>query len=273
MSDLWPKNRAIYIETAVILLIAIYSLFLQYGSLDSTILLSFHAVIIILGSLVVWFANRFIFERIVQSKIESNKINRHLPLELLAVSVIVTSIIYVAIYMTLIYVENSSFVLTYFLQGFSGTIGLSLLIMMLYLGSQLWSAWWSDGEFLLNVKGDNKTNHESDDYISIKNAKGIVKFDLKEVQYFISESKIVFLVDTSGKKWITQYTLSELENILNDQFFRLNRKIIVSRQAITQVKKLPNHRLFATIGQHDNNHFETISRYKSTRFKLWFDNK
>ena len=94
--------------------------------------------------------------------------------------------------------------------------------------------------------------------------------DLNEVGYFISESKMVFLVDRSGKKWITQYNLSELEKIVDSKFFRLNRRIMVSRQIISHIKKLPNHRLFVTIGDSNEGHYETISRYKSTKFKQWF---
>jgi hypothetical protein len=50
----------------------------------------------------------------------------------------------------------------------------------------------------------------------------------------------------------------------------LNRRILVSRPVISQIKKLPNHRLLATIGESNESHNETISRYKSTRFKQWF---
>ena len=263
-TDVWPKNGAIYIETVVIIALAMFIQFLQNGSIEDTIFLR------ILGSLCVWFANKFVLERILQSRIDSNKITQYLPFELTVASVVVTSIIYIIFYSIFIYIGALSFVLTNFLQGFSVTVGLSLLIVIFYVGSQLWKSWWSDGEFLFQVKNNNRLENDSQDFITIKNSKGIVNHDLQDVLYFISESKIAFLVDTSGKKWMTQYNLSELESILDGRYFRLNRRILVSRPVISQVKKLPNHRLLVTIGQSNESHNETISRYKSTRFKQWF---
>ncbi len=269
-TDVEPKSGVIYIETVVVILMAMFTQVLQYGSIEYTVLLSYHSGLTILGSLCVWFVNRFTLGHILQSRIESNKITRHLPFELLVTSVIVTSIIYIIFYPIFSYLEESSFVLTNFLQGFLLTIGLSLLIAALYLGSQVWKSWWSDGEFLFRVNSNGQAESKSKDFITIKNSRRVVNLDLHEVRYFISESKIVFLVDTSGKKWITQYNLSELEKSLDDRFFRLNRRILVSRQIISHIKKLPNHRLLVTIGQSNEDHKEPISRYKSTRFKQWF---
>ncbi len=269
-TGIWLKSRTFFAETVVIIILAIFLLFLQHGSIKYTVLRSSHAFLTIIASLSVWFVNRITLEHILQSRIESNKITRHLPFELLAASVIVTSIIYAITYFIFSYLEKLSFDLSNFLQGFLLTIGLSLLIVMIYVGSQVWKSWWSDGEFLFRMKGMGQAESESKDFITIKNSRGFVNLNLHEVSYFISESKIVFLVDTSGKKWITQYNLSELEKSLDDRFFRLNRRILVSRQIISNIKKLPNHRLLVTIGQLDEGHKETISRYKSTRFKQWF---
>ena len=266
----WSKNKTLFLETLVIVLLVLYSLFLQHGQLNSSILVGSHALLTFIGSLLVWFANKFVFERIFQLKIESNKVSRSLPLQLLTASIVVTSIIYIIFYSIIIYVEEAEYSLTNFLQGFSGTIGLSLLIMMLYLGGQLWNAWWSDGHFLFemnNLKQVELRPHES---ITIKSSRGATTFNLNDVLYFISQSKIVFLIDSTGKKWITQYSLSELEKHLDNRFFRLNRKIMVSRPIISHIKKLPNHRLLVTIEHSDESHLETISRYKSTKFKEWF---
>ena len=263
-TDVWPKNGTIYIEIVVIIILAVLIQFLQTGSIEHTIFLR------ILGSLSVWFANKFVLGRILQSRIDSNKITQYLPFELTVASVIVTSIIYIIFYSIFIYTGELTFAPTNFLQGFSVTIGLSLLIVIFYAASQIWQSWWSDGEFLFRVKDNERPENDSQDFITIKNSRETVNHDLKEVLYFISESKIAFLVDTSGKKWMTQYNLSELENILDGRYFRLNRRILVSRPVVSQIKRLPNHRLLVTIGQSNENHIETISRYKSTRFKQWY---
>ena len=271
ITDLWPKNWAIYfIETAVIISMVIFTQLLQNGSIEDNMLLSHRSGITILGSLCLWFANRFTLEYILQSRIDSNRITQYLPLELTVASVTVSSIIYVIFYPIFIYFNILTFVLANFLKGLFVTCGLSLLIVIFYAGIQVWRSWWSDGEFLFRAKDNESPDNDSQDFITIKNSKGIVNHDLQDVLYFISESKIAFLVDTSGKKWMTQYTLTELENRLNGRFFRLNRSILVSRPAISQVKKLANHRLLVTICLSTTGHTETISRYKSTRFKQWF---
>ena len=266
----WSKNKTTCVQTLFILLVVLYSLFLQHGRLNSTILINSHSILTLIGSLCVWFANKFVFEQIFQSKIEANKISKGLPFELLTASVIVTSIIYIVFYSLIVYMKEAEFSLTKFLQGFSGTIGLSLLIMMFYLGGQLWASWWSDGKFLFEKRYKKEVDSRLKNSITIKYSKGQAKFDLKDVRYFMSKSKIVFLVDKSGKKWMTQYNLSELEKILDDAFFRLNRRIMVSRQVISHIKKLPNHRLMVTINNSEEGHTETISRYKSTKFKHWY---
>jgi hypothetical protein len=270
-TDVWPKTRAIYIiETVVIILMVMFIQVLQIGSIEYTVLLSARSVVTISGSLCAWFANRFILEYILQSRIDDNKVTQFLPFELAVASVTVTSIIYIIFYPVFIYLDILSFDLANFLQGLFISCGLSLLIVIFYAGSQIWQSWWSDGEFLFGVKEHVRTENNLNNFITIKNSRGTVNLDLAEVLYFISESRIVFLVDISGKRWITQYNLAELEQALDGRFFRLNRKILVSRPVISQIKKLPNHRLRVTIGPPGEDHHETISRYKSTRFKQWF---
>ena len=111
-TDVWPKNSAIYyIETVVIILMAMFSMSLQYGRLDSTLLLSAQLVVRIFGSLCIWFANKFALEYILQSRIDSNKVTQFLPFELTVASVTVTSIIYVIFYPIFIYLNEVSFVL------------------------------------------------------------------------------------------------------------------------------------------------------------------
>jgi hypothetical protein len=269
-TGMWPKGKAIYIETVTIIVLAIVSMALQYGRLDATILLSPQLGVRIFGSLCLWFANKFVLDYILQSKIDSNKVSQFLPFEMTVASVAVTSIIYLIFYPILLYLNQLSFEWTKFLQGLFITSGLSLLIVIFYAGIHIWKSWWSDGKFLFQMKDNRPFESERKDFITVKNSRETVNIALNDVCYFISEFKIVFLVDTSGKKWITQFNLSELEKSLEESFFRLNRRILVSRQIISYIKKLPNHRLLVTISTSNENRKETISRYKSTKFKQWY---
>ncbi|WP_445386436.1 LytTR family DNA-binding domain-containing protein [Robiginitalea sp. IMCC44478] len=268
-SRIWPKGRAIYIETVFIILLSIVSMALQYGRLDSHILFSLELWIRILGSLSIWFANKFTLDYMLQSRIESNTVSQFLPFEMTIASVAVTAIFYFVFYPILVYLQDWDFVWAKFLQGLFVTAGLSLLIVILYAGVHIWHSWWNDGEFLFRKKDGRQAEREWKDFITLENLKGSVQIDLKDVLYFISEFKIVFLVDASGTKRATQYNLAELEKGLDDRFFRLNRRILVARQSISHIKKLPNHRLLVTIGPQDSRLQEPVSRYRSTRFKQW----
>ena len=272
-TTMWPKGSRIYIETVVIILLAILSMSLERGRLDSTVLLSPQLVVRIAGSLCIWFANKFILDYILQSRIDSNKVSQFLPFEMTIASVAMTSIIYLVFYPILLHLNDLKFLWVKFFYGLFVTSGLSLLIVIFYAGMHIWRSWWRDGEFLFRIKKNRQAENEWKDFITIKNSRETVNIDLTKVHYFISEFKIVFLIDSSGKKWITQYNLSELEKSLDERFYRLNRRILVSRQIISHIKKLPNHRLLVTLGEANESHKETISRYKSTRFKKWFQSE
>ena len=271
-TGIWPKGRATYIETALVILLAIVSMSLQYGRIDSVLLLSPELWVRILGSLCIWFANKFTLDYMLQSRIDSNRVSQFLPFEMTLASVAVTSMVYFVFYPILVFLNDWEFVWAKFVQGLFNTASLSLLIVIFYAGIHIWQSWWNDGEFLFRKKDGRQAESEWKDFIAIKYPGGTVNVDLNEVRYFVSEFKIVFLVDASGNKRVTQYNLSELEKMLDDRFFRLNRRILVTRQVISHVKKLPNHRLLVTIGQSTGGHQEPISRYKSARFKQWLRN-
>ena len=245
---------------------------LQYGRIDSVLLLSPELWVRILGSLCIWFANKFTLDYMLQSRIDSNRVSQFLPFEMTLASVAVTSMVYFVFYPILVFLNDWEFVWAKFVQGLFNTASLSLLIVIFYAGIHIWQSWWNDGEFLFRKKDSRQAESEWKDFIAIKYPGGTVNVDLNEVRYFVSEFKIVFLEDASGNKRVTQYNLSELEKILDDRFFRLNRRILVTRQVISHVKKLPNHRLLVTIGQSTGGHQEPISRYKSARFKQWLRN-
>lgn len=269
-----PVNRnriaPIYVEALMVIIVALFIVTLQFGSIKFSNYLTFHAFFTVMASLSVWFINRWVSETILLSRLKANKITRQLPFVLLGASIVVTSIIYLLIFLVYSYVEKLDFIWSHFLQGYSMTIGLSLLVVTIYVGGQIWESWWSDEEFLFQSRDSKKEGTQDKQSIIIKDSRKTTSIELGEIRYFFSESKIVFLVDANEKKWITQYTLSELESKLGDRFFRLNRSIVVCREHISQIKKLPNHRLLVTIGDPKGNHHETISRYRSTRFKHWF---
>ncbi|MGI9545459.1 MAG: LytR/AlgR family response regulator transcription factor, partial [Cyclobacteriaceae bacterium] len=67
---------------------------------------------------------------------------------------------------------------------------------------------------------------------------------VKDVAYFYAEDKTVYLVSIEDQKYIIDYSLDQLETMLDPKiFFRLNRSYITRLEAIDSVAKYFNGRL------------------------------
>ncbi len=53
-----------------------------------------------------------------------------------------------------------------------------------------------------------------------------------DIAYFHLENKMVYLYQKSGKHFIIDFTLEELRPLLSDQFYRVNRQLIVNLDSI-----------------------------------------
>ena len=103
----------------------------------------------------------------------------------------------------------------------------------------------------------------------VKIGERIQTIALDEISTFYSEDKVSFLMTRQGKKFIIDYTLDEVENLLNPEFFfRLNRKYISSVNAIKGVFTYSNSRLKIQLENCDDNDI-LISREKMAAFKNW----
>ncbi len=96
--------------------------------------------------------------------------------------------------------------------------------------------------------------------------------NINEVAYFFADDKVVYLVTNEGRKYLIDYNLESLEEILDPQlFFRINRKLIVGIDAVQKVKTLLNSRLQVFLKPT----FEQdtyVSKERSPEFKVWLDN-
>ncbi|MDI9860754.1 LytR/AlgR family response regulator transcription factor [Flectobacillus roseus] len=94
---------------------------------------------------------------------------------------------------------------------------------------------------------------------------------LDEIAYFFADDKIVYLVCHDAKRYIIDYTLEQLEQLLQpDFFFRLNRKVITKIASIATVKAVYNGRLLVKLKPN----FESeiyVSKERCSEFKTWLD--
>lgn len=92
-----------------------------------------------------------------------------------------------------------------------------------------------------------------------------------EIAYFTSANEITQLVRTDGKRFVLDYTLSDLEACLNPRsFFRANRQYLVQAPAIQRVFPYFNGRLLLALLPKARTDV-IVSKSKASRFKRWFD--
>ena len=93
----------------------------------------------------------------------------------------------------------------------------------------------------------------------------------EQVTFFYSMEKATFLNTIENKEYDIDYTLEELEGLLNPElFFRINRKYIVSMGAIRDIINYTNSRLKLKLVNSTDNEI-IVSREKVTDFKNWLD--
>jgi two-component system LytT family response regulator len=92
-----------------------------------------------------------------------------------------------------------------------------------------------------------------------------------QIGFFFAEGRDVYLVTTQARKFIIDYTLETLEELLEPTtFFRINRSFILNINAIKDVIVYSNSRLKITLNQEFDKEI-IVSREKVGEFKEWFD--
>ncbi len=93
-----------------------------------------------------------------------------------------------------------------------------------------------------------------------------------EILYFFTEHRTTWLRTKSLKKHAIDYTLEQLSDLLDPaRFFRLNRKYIVSIDAIETATNYSNSRLKVQLTDSQKNEKILISRERVREFKEWLD--
>jgi len=106
----------------------------------------------------------------------------------------------------------------------------------------------------------------------LKVGEHIKVFTIEDVQCFYSMEKYTFLQNNSGRDYAIDYTLDQLEDLLDPaKFFRINRKFIVSFSAVSDIISYSNSRLKVKLNSNQSNDL-LVSREKVQDFKKWLEN-
>lgn len=96
-------------------------------------------------------------------------------------------------------------------------------------------------------------------------------FKTTEISYFKAEDGIISLVLPSGMSYPVEYSLDQLEEILNPMdFFRVNRGFMVSIGSVKEAHAYFNSRLLLKVDPPQDPPV-IVARERATRFKKWLD--
>src|SRR5690606_21746300 len=96
---------------------------------------------------------------------------------------------------------------------------------------------------------------------------------LEDVVLFYTENKLVYVVDRSGKKYLSDNNLTELEKSLDSRmFFRANRQYIININFIRGFKAYEKVKLWIDLSLPEISHDIIISQEMAPQFKDWMSN-
>ncbi|OWY23779.1 DNA-binding response regulator [Sphingobacteriales bacterium UPWRP_1] len=118
----------------------------------------------------------------------------------------------------------------------------------------------------------NITDKDYKQRVLIKTGTQMQTLPVADIAYCSIDEGLVCIVTTAGKTWTLDYTLDQLENLLNPKhFFRINRKIIININSLVKIHTYFNGRLILDLKPTPQ--FEVIvSRERVNGFKTWLDN-
>ena len=103
----------------------------------------------------------------------------------------------------------------------------------------------------------------------VKHAQKLVSVDVEEVAYFYSDGRLNFFKTADGKKYVVDYTMDELEEMLDPgTFFRISRSFYVSVNAVEKIEDYFGNRLMLQLTPAVDKE-ALVSREKVTDFKKW----
>ncbi|MBL7747307.1 MAG: response regulator transcription factor [Chitinophagaceae bacterium] len=103
----------------------------------------------------------------------------------------------------------------------------------------------------------------------VKQGQKLVSVEVEEIAYFYSDGRLNFFKTKDNKKFVVDYTMDELEEMLNpEKYFRISRSFYVSIDSILKMDDYFGNRLILGLKPEVDKE-AIISREKVTDFKKW----
>lgn len=120
------------------------------------------------------------------------------------------------------------------------------------------------GNFLQNFNQQKKTR------LLVKKGLENISLLFSDVVLFFTENKIVYVIDKTGRKYLVDKNLSDLEGELDNRtFFRVNRQYIINLHYIRSFKAYERVKLQIELTVTDLNYFIVVSQETAPLFRKW----
>lgn len=103
----------------------------------------------------------------------------------------------------------------------------------------------------------------------VKHAQKLVSVETVEIAYFYSDGRINFFKTFDNKRFVVDYLMDELEQMLDPrQFYRINRSFYVALKSIHKIEDYFGFRLILKLNPPIDKE-AIVSREKVSDFKIW----
>ena len=103
----------------------------------------------------------------------------------------------------------------------------------------------------------------------VKNGQKLLSVEIKDIAYFYSDGRLNFFKTHDNKKFIIDYTMDDLEELLDpEHYFRISRSFFVSIASIDKIDDYFGNRLILNLKPSVDKE-ALVSREKVADFKKW----
>ena len=107
------------------------------------------------------------------------------------------------------------------------------------------------------------------DRFLVKQGQRLFSVPVSDIAYFYAKAKVSVIKSITGKEYMLDYTLDQLEPMLSPKsFYRLNRQVLASHNAVTQIHTWFNGKLKVTLAPPLDEEV-IVSREKAKDFRRW----
>lgn len=103
----------------------------------------------------------------------------------------------------------------------------------------------------------------------VKNGQRLIGVDVNDIAYFFTDGRLNFFRTIDNKKHIVDYTMEELEDMLDpESFFRISRSFFITFSSVVKIEDYFGNRLSLQLKPESEKEV-LVSREKVTAFKKW----